>query len=160
MSFPYAFPGNAAQEVYLEHVSEHFEFPDIARILREVYRILRLDGIADARVPHVFSVGAWSDPTLRMAFTFGSVEFWTVGAAKAYYKEAENLWELTGTAARVTRFNWKRFRMRRFDGLLSRLLADWFNWLLRRPNLPGSAGPLVKAIPMFFVELGSCAGPF
>jgi SAM-dependent methyltransferase len=154
LDFPYPFADGSAERVYLKHVLEHFPLPDGQRILREVYRLLEPGGVAHVRVPHVFSVAAWVDPTHRIGFAFGSAEFLTVGAAKAYYKETENRWELADTFARVTWFNWKRYRLRRLDAFLSRLVGVSLNWLLRRPNWPGGADLLVKAIPFFFVEIG------
>lgn len=153
LDFPYPFADGCAKEVYLKHVLEHFELPDIQRILREAYRILAPEGTVHVRLPHAFSIAAWADPTHRRAFTFISADFLTVNAAKAYYKETDNLWELVDTSARVTWFNWKRYRMRRLDAWLSRLVAGCLNWLLKRPNLPGSADLLVKALPAFFVEI-------
>ncbi len=153
LDFPYPFADGSVEEVYLKHVLEHFELEDIQRILREVYRILESGGTVHVRLPHAFSVAAWADPTHRRAFTFISAEFLTVNAAKAYYKETDNLWDLIDTSARVTWFNWKRHRMRRVDAFLSGLAAGCLNWLLKQPNLPGSADLLVKAIPAFFVEI-------
>jgi SAM-dependent methyltransferase len=153
LDFPYPFADGSAREVYLKHVVEHFPLPDIQRILGEVYRVLEPGGLVHVRVPHVFSVAAWEDPTHRMGFTFRSAIFFTTHADKAYYKETENRWELAETSARVTWFNWKRYSMRRLDGLVSKALAGILNWLLRRPTLPGSADLLVKALPIFFVEV-------
>jgi SAM-dependent methyltransferase len=154
LDFPYPFADGSAEQVYLKHVLEHFPLPDAQRILREVYRILEPGGVMHVRVPHVFSVAAWVDPTHRTGFAFGSAEFLTVTAAKAYYREADNCWELIDTSSRVTWFNWKRYRLRRLDAFLSRLVAGCLNWLLRRPSFPGSADLVVKAIPFFFVEIG------
>src|SRR5262245_9328848 len=86
-AFPYPFPDATARAVYLKHVLEHFELESIQRILSEVFRILEPGGVAHVRVPHVFSVAAWADPTHRMGFTFESAQFFTVNAEKAYYKE-------------------------------------------------------------------------
>jgi hypothetical protein len=88
-----------------------------------------------------------------MAFTFGSIKFFDAKAMKAYYKETDSCWELVDTSARVTWFNWKRYRMRQIDTFFSRIIAGWLYWLLRQPNLPGSADLLVKALPLFFVEI-------
>lgn len=153
LDFPYPFPDASADRVYLKHVVEHFDLPSIQRILAEVYRILVPGGIAEVRVPHVFSVAAWADPTHRKAFVFLSATFFTLDSAKAYYKETDNRWELQATTSFVTWFNWKRYRMRQLDAFLSRFYAGCLNWLLRRPNLPGSADLMVRAIPAFFVEI-------
>lgn len=153
LDIPFPFESGSATEVYLNHVIEHFSLPNIQQILREVYRLLKPGGIAHIRVPHVYSVAAWVDPTHKTAFTFATAHFFEVKAAKAYYKETENCWELVATSARVTWFNWKRYRMRQLDTLLGRCIAGWLNWLLKQPNLPGSADLLVKLLPLFFVEI-------
>src|SRR4051794_13474232 len=75
LDFPYPFGNASARAVYLKHVIEHFALPDIQRILQEVYRILEPGGVAHVRVPHIFSVAAWVDPTHRMAFAFESARF-------------------------------------------------------------------------------------
>jgi SAM-dependent methyltransferase len=153
LDFPYPFTDGSAKQIYLKHVLEHFSMPDIRSILREVYRILEPGGIVHIRLPHAFSVAAWADPTHRMAFTFISAEFFAAGSAKAYYKETDNVWDLVETSARVTWFNWKRYRLRRLDAVLSRMAAGCLNWLLKQPGFPGSADLMVKAVPAFFVEI-------
>jgi SAM-dependent methyltransferase len=153
MDFPYPFVTASAKEVYLKHVLEHFQLQDLQKILREVHRILQPGGIVHVRLPHVDSVAAWADPTHRMWFTFHSAEFFTVNSTKAYYRETDNRWELIGSGARVTWLNWKRYSLRRLDAFLSRLLSRCLNWLLRFSNWPGAADLLVKAIPVYFVEI-------
>jgi SAM-dependent methyltransferase len=153
LDFPYPFPDNSADEVYLNHVLEHFVLSDTQRILREIYRILRPGGVLHLRVPQVFSIAAWADPTHKSTYTFVSGEFFTVNSMKAYYKELNHLWHLTQTHARVTWFNWKWYRLRQLDNWLSHGLSGLINWLLRRANWPGAADLLVKALPIFFVEI-------
>lgn len=153
LDFPYPFPDGSAKEIYLKHVLEHFELSDLQRILAEAYRILAPGGIVHVHVPHVFSVAGWADPTHRMGFTFVSGVFFTRNAAKAYYKETENRWDLASTRAGVLWFDWKRYRLRKLDNLLGKMLAGGLNWLLRRPNWPSGADLLVKILPVFFVEI-------
>ena len=153
LDMPYPFEDNTADEIYLNHVIEHFVLADSQRILGEAYRILRSNGICHIRVPHVYSVAAWVDPTHKSAFTFISGQFFDSVATKAYYKETVSLWHLKGTSSRVTWFNWKRYRMRQLDSWLSRIVAKRLNWLLRQTNFPGSADLVVKALPFFFVEI-------
>jgi SAM-dependent methyltransferase len=153
LDFPYPFDDNCAHKIYLKHVIEHFTLGDINRILNEVHRLLQPNGIVEIRVPHVFSVAAWVDPTHRSAFAFGSVSFFEIGSAKAYYRETDSIWSLVETTSDVTGFNWKRYRMRQIDSWFSRWIKHWLNWLLRQPNLPGSADLLVKTLPLFFVEI-------
>lgn len=153
LDFPYPFEDHMAQKIYLSHVIEHFELVDIQKILQECHRLLCNNGILYIRVPHVFSVAAWVDITHRTSFTFNSAQFWDAKGLKAYYQETENRWAICSTSASVTWFNWKRYRLRQLDKLLSQFIATWLNWLLKQPNLPGSADLLVKSLPLYFVEI-------
>jgi SAM-dependent methyltransferase len=153
LEFPYPFSDDSAKEIYLKHVLEHFPLRDLQRILGEVYRILAPGGVVHVRVPHVFSVAAWADPTHRMAFAFESARFFTVDSDKAYYKETDNRWELSKMEARVTFLNWKGYTLRRLDGLLGKMIGGCLNWLLQRRSWPGAADLFVRALPMFFVEI-------
>ncbi len=153
LDFPYPFDDDSANKIHLNHIIEHFALADSQHILHEAYRVLKPGGVVHVRVPHVFSIAAWADPTHKSAFTFLSAQFFDVGAAKAYYRETENLWQLVGTSSRVTWFNWKRYRLRRIDAWLSARMASLLDYLLNWSNWPGVADLLVKAIPMFFVEI-------
>lgn len=153
LDVPYPFEPKAAQTIFLRHVIEHFELANIQTILRESFRILADDGRLFVSVPHVFSAAAWADPTHRMAFTFESGKFFDEQSSKAYYRELETRWKLIKTTARVTWFNWKRYRLRQLDRLFSRFIQAWLNWLLKLPNFPGSADLLVKLLPLYFVEI-------
>jgi len=153
LDFPYPFDDGCADEIYFNHVIEHFSLVDIQRILKESHRILKSNGTLYIRVPHIYSVAAWADPTHRMAFTFTSGSFFDLGADKAYYKELNNRWKLISTSSRVIMFNWKRYRMRKVDTWISNLFARFFNWMLRQADFPGSADILVKILPVFFVEI-------
>jgi SAM-dependent methyltransferase len=153
LSFPYPFSSNCADEIYLNHVVEHFDLEHILLILKEVYRILKPGGMLCIRVPHVFSVAAWEDPTHKKFFTFNSFHFFDIQAVKSYYKSIDNLWILEGTTSRVTLFNWKRYRLRKLDTFMSQLLANYLNWLLGLETFPGTADLFVKLIPIYFVEI-------
>jgi predicted SAM-dependent methyltransferase len=153
LEIPYPFDDNKADEIYLKHVIEHFVPADYQRILQEVHRLLTPTGVLHVRVPHIFSVAAWVDPTHKSFFTFLSGEFWTTHANKAYYRETQNLWHLKRTGARVTWFNWKRYRLRQLDSQLSRFMEWMLNRLLQWHNWPGAADLLVRRVPMFFVEV-------
>lgn len=134
LDFPYPFDDNSAADVSLNHVAEHFSLSDLRGILREVYRILQLDGLVHVCVPHVFSVAAWTDPTHKCAFTFESAHFWTWQADKSYSKDTDSIWDLATTTARVKWFNWKLYRMRQLDDWLSAGVARLLNWLSRMQN--------------------------
>lgn len=150
---PYPFESESAGAIYLNHVFEHFNLEDGQRILREAHRVLSKRGKLYVRVPHVYTVAAWADPTHRNAFTFISGTFFDGRSPSAYYTELECQWSLLQTTARVTCFNWKYYRLRQVDALLSGLLAGILNRLLRLRGWPGAADLLVGSLPMFFVEI-------
>lgn len=56
--------GSAASLRYC-HVLEHV---DMVRALREAWRVLRLGGTVEIRVPHFSSVASWADPTHRRGY--------------------------------------------------------------------------------------------
>lgn len=151
--FPYPFEDSSVREAHLNHVIEHFSFRQIQAIFDELFRIIEPAGLVHVRVPHVFSIAAWADPTHRMSFTFESGQFFDSNAPKAYYKELDFSWQLVATSSRVTWFNWKRYRLRKLDAFISQLLAKLLNVVLKRTSFPGSADLIVKLIPIFFVEI-------
>lgn len=153
LNLPYPFEEGSIDKIYLSHVIEHFDLPDSRRILNETHRLLRAGGVVHVRVPHAYTVAAIADPTHKRAFAFVSGEFFVAGSAKSYYKELDAVWQLAITSARVTWFNWKRYRLRQVDTLLSNGMARVLNRLLQWPNWPGAADLLVRTVPMFFVEI-------
>jgi SAM-dependent methyltransferase len=153
LNFPYPFIDSACSEVYLNHVLEHFYFPDEQRILQEVARILTPNGILHIRVPHVYSIAAFADPTHRQGFTFGTGNFFENDSAKSYYKELEATWKLLKTSSRVTALNWKRYRLRPIDSFISNIVALCIDKLVNLETWPGAADLFVRAVPLFFVEI-------
>jgi SAM-dependent methyltransferase len=153
LTVPYPFEAGSVDEIYLSHVIEHFDLADSRRVLNETYRVLRVGGVVHVRVPHAYTIAAFADPTHKCSFAFISGEFFDTRSAKSYYKELDAVWQLATTSARVTWFNWKRYRLRQVDTLLSNGMARLLNRLLRWPNWPGAADLLVRTVPMFFVEI-------
>lgn len=147
------FRDDCIDEVFLHHVIEHFPFERYSLILAEVWRILKPGGTLSVRVPHVYSVAAWGDPTHRSGFTFGTLGFFDTGHNKSYYREIQHHWHLLSTKADATLFNWKMYRLRKLDGFISRIFARILNRLLHAFDFPGSADIAVKMTPAFFVEI-------
>lgn|SRR5574341_449929 len=153
LALPYPLQDGCATEIYLNHVIEHFALTDYQRILQEAYRLLQPGGILHVRVPHIFSVAAWVDPTHKSAFTFRSAQFWVHETDKAYYLETQNLWDLQCTTAQLTWFDWKQYRLRQLDSWLSHGLARFLNWLLENQAWNMGADWFVRAMPIYFVEI-------
>ena len=54
---------------FLEHVS------DTVSAMEEIHRILKPDGIAHIKVPHVSNIGFYKDPTHMRPFTYDTFDF-------------------------------------------------------------------------------------
>jgi predicted SAM-dependent methyltransferase len=48
---PFPFPDNTFPNIYCSHVLEHFYYPELLKLLREVYRILKAGGTFSISVP-------------------------------------------------------------------------------------------------------------
>jgi len=153
LDIPYPFADASVKEIYLNHIIEHFDLLDIRRVMNEVYRLLAPEGIVHVRVPHVYTIAAAADPTHKQSFTFISGEFFDSRSAKSYYKALDAVWKLANTSSRVTWFNWKKYRLRQVDTVLSNGMSRVLNRFLRLPDWPGAADLVVRTIPMFFVEI-------
>jgi SAM-dependent methyltransferase len=150
---PYPFESNCLDEAFLKHVLEHFSPDEAQSMLQEIQRLLKPGGRLHVRVPHAFSIAAWTDPTHRTGFTFQSPAYYDWRSPLAYYKETESSWELLEITTRVTCFNWKLYRLRKCDELISTLLSRFLNYLIKLEHFPGTADLLVKQLPLFFVEV-------
>lgn len=69
---PYPFPDNSFEEIHCYHVLEHVE--DFIGTMKELYRILKPNGVIYVRVPHASACGAWADPTHKRLFVHRSFE--------------------------------------------------------------------------------------
>lgn len=85
--FPYPFPDNYAEEVLLDNVLEHLE--DVFRVVGEVHRILKQDGILEIFVPYAKSDGALQDPTHKHLFTEKSMDYLISGSGYDYYSNCK-----------------------------------------------------------------------
>ena len=70
---PYPLPENCADQIYLNHVLEHFENP--LPIMEEVWRLARPHARVLIRTPHYSGCYAWNDPTHRRAFSAESFRY-------------------------------------------------------------------------------------
>ena len=70
-SFPWPFEDNSFDQILMKHVLEHVgaTFADFRLVMRELYRVLKPDGVLEIHVPHFRHDTYWSDPTHVRAFT-------------------------------------------------------------------------------------------
>ena len=57
--FPYPWDSNSVDEVYMSHILEHLNNP--VEVMREVYRIIKPNGLVTVKVPHVSGRCAWNN---------------------------------------------------------------------------------------------------
>jgi predicted SAM-dependent methyltransferase len=70
-SFPWPFEDNEFDYVLMKHVLEHVgaTFPVFKKIMQELYRITKHDGVVEIHVPHYSHLTFWADPTHVRGFT-------------------------------------------------------------------------------------------
>ena len=154
LHFPYPIKANSFDTIYLRHVIEHFNIDKINKIMNECYRILKKDGQLFINVPHVFSIAAFTDPTHKQYFTFGSGYFWGKKYQKSYYSDIDSCWELVNVkCSRITWFDWKNYQFKRLDKFLSSLIRKRINRALLKVNNPSLADRIIKQYNFQFVEI-------
>ena len=74
--FPYPFPKNHFEEIHASHLLEHVD--DVLKVMEELYRILKPNGILTAIVPYFSSSGAFQDPTHKHFFADDTTKYYFV----------------------------------------------------------------------------------
>lgn len=84
--FPWPFPDNRFNEVVMRDVLEHLD--NTIRVLEEIHRICRPDGVVHINVPHFSSNGAFTDPTHKRFFALASFDYVTSDHPNNFYTNA------------------------------------------------------------------------
>jgi len=154
LHFPYPIKDNSFDIIYLRHVIEHFNIDKINNIMNECYRILKKDGQLFIHVPHVFSIAAFTDPTHKQYFTFGSGYFWSKKYQKSYYSDIDSCWELLKVECSwITWFDWKKYQLKRLDRFLSVMIQRRINRALQKVANPSLADRIIKKYNLQFCEI-------
>ena len=154
LHFPYPIKANSFDTIYLRHVIEHFNIDKFNNIMNECYRILNKDGQLFINVPHIFSIAAFTDPTHKQYFTFGSGYFWDKKYQKSYYSDIDSCWELLNVeCSRITWFDWKNYQFKRLDKFLSSLIRKRINRALLKVNHLSLADRIIQKYNFQFVEI-------
>jgi len=154
LKFPYPIEKESFEKIYLRHVIEHFYLNDFEKILNECFRILTSDGVLQITVPHAFSISAFTDPTHKQFFTFGSGHFWDKKYQKSYYNEIDSSWELINVKCNnIKWFDWKHYQLKHLDNYLSSLMKKRINRSLLKVNNPSLADRIIKQYNFQFVEI-------
>lgn len=69
---PLPFEDNTFEYVLCNDVLEHV---DVAKVLKEIHRVLKNDGIVEIRVPHFTSANNFIDPTHKRMFSSRTFDF-------------------------------------------------------------------------------------
>lgn len=150
---PYPFRSECANEIILSHVLEHFDLADITRILEEVWRILKTSGSAMISVPHAGPIAAFTDPTHKSFFTFGSFYYFTSGHGFSYYQATSSRWHMNRIWASVNVFN-NQFRSEsKWRGWLNDQDSRIMRFVLRRSKSYTLPEVLVKLLPFWLVSI-------
>lgn len=75
--FPYPFDDVMFDEIYIDNTLEHLD--DVVRVMEEVHRICKPNGIVKVIVPYFRSVWACIDPTHKHFFTVNSMAYFIEG---------------------------------------------------------------------------------
>jgi SAM-dependent methyltransferase len=71
------FENNTFEYIMCIDVLEHVDYP---KVLKEIHRILKPDGIVEIRVPHFTSSNNYIDPTHKRMFSFRTFDFFVNNA--------------------------------------------------------------------------------
>ena len=66
------FENNIFEHIICYDILEHVDYP---KVLKEIYRVLKVDGIVEIRVPHFTSSNNFIDPTHKKMFSFRTFHF-------------------------------------------------------------------------------------
>jgi SAM-dependent methyltransferase len=71
--FPWPLESDSFDRVICRHVLEHLD--DIMRVMAEIHRVCKDNGVVEIIAPHFSSARSWDDPTHKHSFTLKTFEF-------------------------------------------------------------------------------------
>lgn len=132
--FPWPWESGSADEVYLEHVIEHFERPEF--VIKEIHRVLKPGGSVTVITPHRDSVSATAiDHKAFMSYCFFACFIGTPDHHHYWPEQNQNCWfELI--SYRVLILKQPSLKWTPFDYVASRFPYFWekFSFGLLRPT--------------------------
>lgn len=87
--FPWPFPDNSFDLVFLNHALEHVE--DVVAVVNEIHRVLKPTGRLVIQVPYFRSLDAFTDPTHRHFFTARTLDYFVQGSGLSHYQYNDSL---------------------------------------------------------------------
>jgi SAM-dependent methyltransferase len=151
--FPYPFQSETVQRVILSHVLEHFTIEQIRDILKEVARILMPRGEVLISVPHAFSIAAFSDPTHKSFFTYGSFRFFDRNHAKTYYTGFTDTWRITRLWTSVNLGDDSYGKASSFQQAIANACSRIMSFTVRRSRSLTLPDLIVKMLPFWLVSI-------
>lgn len=85
--FPWPFEDSSVDEMWFQHIFEHFSPQNFISIVREIYRIGRDSAIVTLISPYAGSDNYWTDPTHKMPLTSRTFDFFD--REKALYENGK-----------------------------------------------------------------------
>lgn len=82
---PYPFSDNEFQLIIANHVLEHLD--NLIGVMKELYRILKPNGLLRIIVPYFSSASAHQDPTHKRFFTLRTFDYFTPESEYNYYSD-------------------------------------------------------------------------
>jgi SAM-dependent methyltransferase len=81
------FLSNSIDLIRSNHCLEHLA--NTVKIMEEIHRILKPNGIAEITVPHVSNIGFFRDPTHKRPFTYDTFDYFIGGLDTVKYTNIE-----------------------------------------------------------------------
>ncbi len=82
--FPYPFTDNEFDEIFADNILEHLD--DVMKVMIELHRICKPNGIVSITVPHYAHRNANTDPTHKHFFGVHSFNYFVEGTAHGEFK--------------------------------------------------------------------------
>lgn len=150
-NFPYPWNDNTIDKIYLVQVLEHFDNEMYLCILREIHRILKPGGILELRVPHVYGLGSFQNPTHKSFFTLHSMDYFSKNHVASYYKDFDFHFNIIERDIAVNCFyDWTRLTK------LQKEINNFFTKILKRilRFSPTLCDAIIKILPFWYVDIG------
>ena len=87
--FPYPFKENSFDEILAKHVFAFF--PDLLKVMEELHRIMKPNGVLKVVVPYYNSRAAHQDPLTKRFFTLDTFDYFTQNSLYHYYTQSNFL---------------------------------------------------------------------
>ncbi len=150
---PFPFASECADEIIFSHVLEHFAFSDLVQLLEEARRLLKPGACMTISVPHAGSIAAFTDPTHKTFFTFGTFYYFTQQYRFSYYKNSVTGWETEKIWASTNIFNTQLQRERGWQTWLNQFCSRIMNFFLRHSKDLTLPDLLAKTLPIWLINI-------